>query len=511
MNIQDAYLQNVQATYRYYCYHVNNMVQATDDDDESLKGTSSNLKWIPSKLHTFICNTLQDFIERKTGKPVEILILNTPPQIGKSTTLTETLPSWFLLRNPDKQVIEVSYGDDLAERFGKRNLEKVKEFGSLFGVSVDKKKATSKEFQIADHKGRMISRGIGSALTGYSGDLIVIDDPIKNRQEADSQSRREFIWNEFLNSIYTRTQAHSKIILVMTRWHEDDLAGRLLDDPEFAKITTYINIPCEAEENDPLGREVGDAICPEIGKGNEWLKNFKPAYTSQNGLRAWNALYQGRPTALEGNMLKREWWQFYERSDYDNGDLKFNQMIMTVDATFKDEAKNDYVAIGVWAKSGIRIYMVDMFNEHLNFASTIRRIKEIKALYSGIGAILVEDKANGSAIIQVLRNEIPGIIPVTPDASKESRVNAVSFAIEAGNVYLPKDKNITWEFIDQCSAFPNGKHDDMVDSMSMGVHRLVFTKAYKRQLEKTQVGDGFFKFVKEKKKSLGRGDKIKIV
>lgn len=499
MDVQEAYLKNVQATYRYYCYHVNNP-------------TKEKLSWYPSRFHTFLCDTVQEFVEKDTDKPVEILVINTPPQHGKSTTVTETLPSWYLMRNPDKSVIEVSYGDDLAERFGKRNLEKVREFGGIFGVTIDRRKATSKEFQIAKHKGRMISRGIGSALTGYSGDLIVVDDPVKNRQEADSESRREFIWNEFLNSIMSRTQSHSKIVLIMTRWHEDDLAGRIID--QFSDITTVVNLPCEAEENDVLGRNVGDALCPEIGKDNEWLKQFKDTYSSENGLRAWNALYQGRPTALEGNMLLREWWEYYDRADYDNGLLKFETMVMSVDATFKDDSKNDYVAISVWGKIGARIYMVDMLNEHLNFADTVRKIRVTKARYPKIGSIYIEDKANGSAIIQTLRNEILGIMPVTPDASKESRVQAVSFTIEAGNVYLPRDKKITWEFVDQCSSFPNGKHDDMVDSMSMAIHKLVFTRAYIKKMSRLLRGERYFNFDKPKKSrssAIGKGQKINVI
>lgn len=499
MDAQEAYLKNVQGTYRYYCYHVNNP-------------TKDSLTWYPSKFHMFLCDTIQTFIEKETDKPVEILVINTPPQHGKSTTVTETLPSWYLMRHPDKSVIEVSYGDDLAERFGKRNLEKIKEFGALFGVSIDKRKATSKEFQIANHKGRMISRGIGSALTGYSGDLIVIDDPVKNRQEADSESRREFIWNEFLNSIMSRTQSRSKVVLIMTRWHEDDLAGRIME--QFEDITTVINLPCEAEEDDVLGRQIGEALCPEIGKDDAWLKQFKATYASENGVRAWNALYQGRPTALEGNMLLREWWEFYDVADYESDKLRFDVMCMSVDATFKDEAKNDYVAISVWGKRENRIYMVDMVNQHLNFADTIRKIRVLKAKYNKVSAIYIEDKANGSAIIQTLRNQIAGIIPITPDVSKEARVQAVSAYIEAGNVYLPRDKKITWEFIDQCSSFPNGKHDDMVDSMAQALHKLVFTRAYIKKMKRLLRGDAYFDVEKPKKSkssAIGRGQKINVI
>ena len=164
---QDAYLQNVQATYRYYCFHVHNTNRKKEE-----------WLWIPSKFHTFLCDKAQEFIEKPTDKAYEILILNTPPQHGKSTTITATLPSWFLMKNPDKKVIAVSYGDDLAQRFGKQNLEKVKEYGNIFGVKLDKKKANAQEFRIANHTGVMISAGYGSGLTGNPADLIVIDEDI---------------------------------------------------------------------------------------------------------------------------------------------------------------------------------------------------------------------------------------------------------------------------------------------------------------------------------------------
>ena len=501
-SVGEAYLQNVQATYRYYCYHVHNEGRDVEKD---------GYLWYPSRFHTFLCDTVQDFIEKPTDKAFEILILNTPPQHGKSLTVTQTLPSWYIMRHPDNSVIEISYGDDLAERFGKSNLEKVKKYGSLFGVNVDKKKATSREFDIAKHKGKMISKGFGSGLTGHTGHLIVIDDPIKNREEADSETKRNAIWNEFIDSTISRHQAGTKIILIMTRWHEDDLAGRIMK--EYEDRTTVVNLPCEAEPNDPLGREVGEALCPEIGKDNDWLKDFKQSFASEQGQRSWNALYQGRPTAKEGNMLKREWWQYYDYDDFLNGNLKLDTMIMSVDAAFKDEKKNDYVAIQVWAKRQNSIYLVDAIKEHLNFPETLRKIRLVKARYPQTTAILIEDKANGSGIIQILKNEILGVIPVQPDASKESRVNAVSFAIEAGNVFLPKNRKFTWDFVEECAAFPNGKHDDQVDCMSQSLNRLIYSRTTRKLIREAKRGDRYFNIPRkaDKSKAIGKGAKINVI
>lgn len=427
-----------------------------------------------------------------------------------STTVTATFPSWYIMRNPDKKVIAVSYGDDLAQRFGNQNLEKVRTYGKIFGVDLNKKKANAKEFRIKGRTGVMISAGYGSGLTGNPADLIVIDDPVKNRLEADSETDRNRKWSDYIDSIESRISAGGKIILIMTRWHEDDLAGRLME--HYADRTTVINLPCEAEEDDVLGRKVGDALCPEIGKDNKWLADFKAAHMSEEGVRSWNALYQGRPTAKEGNILKREWWQYYEVSEYEKGDLVFDTMLMSVDAAFKDEKQNDYVAIGVWGKRGNRIYLVDCVNEHLNFMATMRKIRVLKARHPKVGATLIEDKANGTAIIQVLRNEIMGVIPVTPDASKEARVNAVSLYIEAGNVYLPKDKKFTWEFIDQCASFPNGKHDDLVDMMSQALSRLIFSKTLRKLQREAKRGDRYFTLPSSNKSNgVGKGDRIHVI
>lgn len=420
-------------------------------------------KWILGKHLKLICDNIEAMIKREVKQ--NILIISMPPQHGKSQCVTETLPSYFLGNFPDKRVIEVSYGDDLAQRFGRRNKEKVIEFGKeLFGVELSKISDT--DFEIKKHKGSMISKGIMAGLTGNPADLIIIDDPIKNRQEAESETYRSRIWEEFLNSIYTRLSANGIIILIMTRWHEDDLAGRLLSS--MADKCIEVNIPLEAEDGDILGRLKGEPLFPEIGKDENWLKEFKTAYTTQEGSRSWNALMQGRPTAEEGNMIKRAWWKYY------NVLPDMMRLIISVDATFKDSDTSDYVAIQVWGKVNADMYLVDLIKERMDFPKTVQAILNMKAKYPKVSQILVEDKANGSAIISVLRRQIPGVIPIQPDGGKVSRVNAISGFIEAGNVYLPE---WAYDFVDECSAFPNGKHDDQVDCMSQAINRMAYYSA----------------------------------
>ena len=439
---------------------------------EYVKYTNQGYK--ESKFHNYLCNEIQKFIEKVDSNAFDILLLSVPPQFGKSTSVTETLPSYYLGKYPDKKVIICGYNEDFAIRFGRRNKEKIEEFCPAIFPECKLAEAprSNVEFETTK-KGRCISRGILSGLTGNTADLFIIDDPIKNRQEADSETTRNTIWNEYLNSVRTRIKPGGKLIVIQTRWHEEDLYGMIAKNE---KNVTIINIPCECddEENDVLGRKLGDSLCPEIGRGNAWLKEFKQAYVGKEGSRAWTALYQGKPVAMEGNLIKREWWQFYDGS---YKDLELPYIIISVDAAFKDGDDNDFVAIQVWGKKNKKYYLLDAIKKHLNFVDTLAAIRNFKSQYEDTIFVLIEDKANGTAIINVLSSEMEGVIPVKPEGGKVTRANAVSPTIESGHVYLPRFASFVDDFIAECSAFPNGAHDDQVDAMTQALNRMIFVDA----------------------------------
>jgi len=457
--------------------------------------------WIPSKVGVYIATKVQEFIEADTGNAYDILILSMPPQHGKSMTITETLPSFYLGNHPENRVIEISYSEDFAKLFGRKNKNKIAQYcGNLFNIQLASAPNSATEFELEGHRGGMISRGIMSGVTGRPADLMIIDDPIKTGLEAQSQSYRNRIWEEWNTSFKSRLSAGAKVIVIQTRWHEDDLAGRIILNE---KNVTVINLPCEAEKNDPLGRDEGEALAPEIGKDDEWLINFKQGYMTKEGRMSWNALYQGRPSAMEGNLIKREWWQYYDVLP------DCPTWGMSVDATFKDKDDNDFVAIQVWAKTGQKMYLVEALKKHLDFVGTINAIRTLKNKYSRVSMVLIEDKANGSAIIQVLRQEMLGIIPVNPIGGKVARANAVTPVIESGNVFLPRFAAETEDFVDECSKFPNGAHDDQVDCMTQMLTR--FMKFY-AEPEKPKLVLGAFKALHPKKKSaVGKGDKINVI
>lgn len=427
--------------------------------------------WKRTRFVEYIANAVQNFLEMKTGNAYDILLLETPPQHGKSMSVTEALPSWALGKHPNWRVILASYNDDTAERFARRNKEKIREYGkNLFGISIGKINR-AKEFELDAKQGqipgRLISRGIKAGVTGNPANLLIIDDPIKNREEADSITYRDKVWGEWLNSFKARLAAGAKIVVIMTPWHEDDMAARLLGAE---KNITLVRLPVEAELNDPLGRSPGDALCPELGKDNHWLQQFKESYLNdaQGGPRAWTALYQCAPRVEGGNLVKRDWWRYYDPKQIP----QYGRSVISVDAAFKGKENNDYVAIEVWGKLGNDYYLRYCLNRHMDFPETLDAIRTVSRLYPDARSVLVEDKANGSAIIQTLQKEM-FCIPVNPLGGKESRVNAVSPAIESGHVYLPQGEEWLAEFVDQFTAFPAGKHDDMVDSATQALSYLL--------------------------------------
>ena len=447
----------MRENYASYCYFVH-------------KG-----KWIDTHFHKFLANRIQNFVETYTGNPYDILVLSCPPQHGKSLTVTETFPSWYVGKYPDRRCIIACYNDDFAGKFGRRNKAKIDEVGQ-FVFDIKLKKSSDRDMEIADHDGGIITRGIMAGITGNAGDLIIIDDPVKNRLEADSSTYRERLWEEWENSIMTRTQAGTKIVIIQTRWHEDDLAGRVIANENFVEV---VNIPVEAEENDILGRNIGDALCPEIGKDNKWLQEFKQRYA--DGKRAWNALYMGRPTSAEGNIFKREWWQYYDKLP------EHIQLVgISVDATFKDSDTSDFVAIEVWGKLNNDYYLIDLIKRRMDFPETLKAIRYMADKYPNKHSILVEDKANGSAIISMLKHEIGGIIPITPQESKIARANAITGIVEGGNVYLPRYSDFTGEFVEEFASFPNGVHDDLVDACTQFINKFKFYQADYKEDNRTQ-------------------------
>ena len=290
----------------------------------------------------------------------------------------------------------------------------------------------------------------------------------KNRAEAESIVYRNAVWSWYTSTFYTRLEKDARILITATRWHEDDLVGRLLklskEDPN-ADQWTIFSLPAIADgklmDCDP--RQPGDPLWPDKYPLSELLK------TKVNvGSYEWAALYQQTPSTPSGNILNRSWWKYYKQAP-----ARFDEIIQSWDCTFKETSGTDYAVGQVWGRVGPNKYLLDQVRARMDFPATIAAIRNLTAKWPLALAKLVEDKANGPAVIATLKREIAGLIPIEPEGGKVVRAWGVSPDIEAGNVWLPEGVEWVNDFVEECANFPNGPHDDQVDAMSQALNRMI--------------------------------------
>jgi predicted phage terminase large subunit-like protein len=311
-------------------------------------------------------------------------------------------------------------------------------------------------FEVAGYRGSYRSSGVGGGITGMGYDIGIIDDYVKNSEEAHSQVIRDNVDEWFKSTFYTRRSTKSGIVIIATRWHFDDLIGRLIDREKVK--WKVVKLKAIASEDEPFRKE-GDALHPERYP-IEQLLDFKKAL----GSRMFDALYQQNPSIEGGSIVKRGWFKYYRELPG-----HFNEKIMSWDMAFKESANSDYVVGTLWGRRGAEFYLIDMIRDRMDFPTTIRAMRQFCTKHPKAHAILVEDKANGQAVIDSLKTEISGIIPFSPKESKESRFNSVAPAFEAGNVYLPENAPWLDLYIEELTGFPSMPHDDCVDSTSQAL------------------------------------------
>jgi predicted phage terminase large subunit-like protein len=400
-----------------------------------------------------------------------------PPRHGKSELVSRRFPAYAFGRNPELQIISTSYGADLASRMN-RDVQRIIEapqYGEIFpGTELFGKNIrtiangsflrNSEIFEIVGHRGSYRSAGVGGGITGMGCNILIVDDPIKDAEQAYSEVYRDKVWEWFTSTAYTRLESGGGILIVLTRWHEDDLAGRLLQRELVGgdkwKVVTY---PAIAEK-DEKHRKNGEPLHAERFP-LEQLNAIKTAVGSQ----VWASLYQQRPSAIEGGIIKRNWIRFYRELPE-----KFDLMVQSWDCTFKGGATNDYVAGQVWGKAGGKLLMLPHRTyDQLDFGPTKDAIKSCRAKFPQAHAILIEDKANGPAIISELRKELSGVVAVNPEGDKFSRLQGISPLFEAGSIELPDPQvfNVPWmdDYIHNLCAFPKAAHDDDVDATSQAL------------------------------------------
>lgn len=416
----------------------------------------SKFKWYPYNHLRFISLKVLESIGTGNGR----LIVSAPPRHGKSEFISHWLPVWFLERFPEKNVILTSYEADVAAQWGRKVRNEFESQPELTTKLAEDSTAANR-FNTRGGGG-MVTAGAGGPITGKGGQLIIIDDPIKNFQDAESPLKRRALREWFDWVLYTRAEPGATIILLMTRWNEDDLSGYLLK--QHTDKWTEIRLPAIAEENDLLSRKIGQPLCEERYDTRQ-LEQIKNAI----GSRAWLSLYQQRPTAQEGGLVKRNWIKFWKELP-----SRKEMKIQSWDMTFKETQEGSYVVGQYWIRSGADKYLVDQVRARMDFSATLSAFRTFNAKHPECSKRLVEDKANGPAIISALRKEIAGIVPVETDGSKYARFESISPQFESGNIYLPDPSIAPWvnDYIEELVSFPNAQNDDQVDATSQAVREL---------------------------------------
>jgi len=433
--------------------------------------------------HELICSEVDDFLKDPTRKRLMVFVA---PRRGKSEIISRRLPAYALGLNPDLQIIATSYGADLASAMNRdtQRIIDANEYKLVFpntylnsrnvkNMASGSYIRTSDKFEVVGRKGAYRSAGVGGAITGMGADLAIIDDPIKDWKEAMSPVRKQAVYDWYTSTLYTRLSTEGKVIIVLTRWAEDDLAGRLLKEAEAnpeADQWEVISLPEIFESEDaythPLDpRSEGDLLWPE--KYNQ--KNINRTKASV-GSKVWASLFQQKPSPGDGTTFKSQWFQYYKELP------EFEYTMASWDCTFNDSAGSDFVACTVWGIKGVDKYLIHVVNERLSFTNTLKEILKVNMMFPNLRGTIIENKANGPAILNVIESKIPRVLKYTPTDSKVARAEAVSPVFEAKNIHLPDPyyaknrERYSWVptilnlFVEQFKAFPFGKHDDMVDS-----------------------------------------------
>lgn len=414
--------------------------------------------------------------ERRRDRP-EIVLVSTPPRHGKSTLVSEYAPAWYLGSFPDERVILASYEADFAASWGGRALAVIERFGeALYGVRVDARSNSARRWEIAGRKGGMVAAGVGGPITGRGANLLVIDDPVKNAEQAASALYREKAWEWWLSVARTRLEPAAAVVVVMTRWHESDLGGRLLRaSREGGDPVREIRLPALAEAGDPLGREEGEAL---------WPARFSRAYLEQTretlGAYWFAALYQGRPSPDEGGVFdRRDFRYFSEEGDEvvlraEDGKTKrfgtnWCRKFQVVDLAASESSAADYTVIAeFWATPDNHLLVRSV---HRGRIAVPDQPAFFRAHHAGC-PVKFEAIGYQTGMIQtMLRDGFPAE-PVHPDADKLTRAGSAGVLYRAGRVYHLAGAPWLSDFESELLAFPAGEHDDQVDALAYAARAL---------------------------------------
>jgi predicted phage terminase large subunit-like protein len=464
-------------------------IQFTMPDPEDINDVTKSA-YVVGRPHKAICDGVQKFVEG--GFPgYSILILEAPPRHGKSEIVSKRLPAWYAGKFPRQNIVVGTYNDEFANDIGAdvRRVIHSPQHKAVFPGHQLIRGGTAKDRLQTTQGGLTVFVGRGGALTGRGAHLLILDDLIKGSEEARSKAIRDQIWDWFVKVAMTRRMGRKLVIIMFTRWHEDDLIGRLTNpENEFYKLEIaqkikVITLPAIAEEGDDLGREPGEALWPD---GPD---TFNEAFLQEQRALdpvAFNALYQQRPTVEDGILFRRETIEagFY-RPDELPGELRY---YCASDHAVSTAQRADLTCMGkVGVDQNGHIWLLDEI--FWKKARSEEAVEAMLAMGGGARAPLIWWAEKGhisKSIGPFLHRRMAetghyfNMVEVTPIGDKEQRAQAISARVAMGHVHFPAAASWLMKAVDQMLGFPNGQHDDFVDFMSLlglGLRTLVSASA----------------------------------
>ena len=420
--------------------------------------------------HRLICTAIQECLETDYGR----LMLFMPPGSAKSTYASVVTPCWAMGRWPKYQVILTSYADELAIKHSRRARQIVgnKRYQEVFGIGLQSGQTAADQWRIENESEYMAS-GILAGLTGNRGDLLIVDDPLRGREAAESQTQRDKVWDAYQDDARSRLKPHGSRIMMLTRWHQDDPAGRLLP-PDWAGESGLIKctdghdwrvicLPAIADRaDDPLGRKLGEGLWPEWFGPGHWDEFMFPP-------RSWLSLYQQKPTSEQGTFFKREWFDPHRYSE-----VPQNLTIYMSGDFAVTESDGDYTELAVWGVDHEdRIYALDWWSGQSTADVWVKALLDRAKHHSPMWFVGETGPIKRAVEPFLMKAMVDRKQYVTCEwlphggANKEANARSFQALASVGRVRFPKDAPWAERVIDQLLRFPSGRYDDAVDTCSL--------------------------------------------
>jgi predicted phage terminase large subunit-like protein len=435
-------------------------------------------------VHKDICNRLENFSEQVTEQKSPRLMLFMPPRHGKSTLASVAFPAWHLGRNPTHEFISCSYSGSLAMNFSRKVRQLLREppYAKIFEETKLDKDSQSVESWSTNVGGGYVAAGVGGGITGKGANILLIDDPVKNREDAESDNNRDVIWDWYTSTAYTRLSPGGGILVILTRWHDDDLAGRLLryaqDGADQWEVVKY---PALAEHDEEY-RSTGEALHPERYNVDA-LEQIRKAV----GPRDWSALYQQNPVSDEGDYFSRDMIRYYEEDEIEYDKLKY---YCAWDLAIGQRDRNDYsVGLIVGVDEYDQMFVVDLVRGRYDGFELVEKILDLYEQWRpGIVGIekghiemalgpFLEKRVRERKLYEAYFKDLK-----VGRRDKEARARAIQGRMQQGMVYFPKDAVWTGPLVAELLRFPNGTHDDQVDALAwIGLMMTEFSSFFERE------------------------------